>query len=82
MGEAIRYSVGGIATGIDRKSALQFVMSGFVQQITDRNHRGHPASKESQLAGGSALAQRLCHGIQFPSSVTQVKVRYPKVHDF
>lgn len=82
MGEAVGYSVCGIAAGVDGKSALQFVVSGFVQQITDRNHPSHSASEENQLAGGSALAQRLRHGIHFPSSVAQVMVRYAKVHCF
>jgi hypothetical protein len=82
MGEAVGYSVRGIAAGVHWNSAFKLVVSGFVQQITDRNHRGHPASEENQLAGGSAIAQRLRHRIQFPSSVAQVMVRYPKVHHF
>ena len=63
MGEAVGYSVCGVAAGIHGKSAFELVVSGFVEQITDRNHSRHPASEENQLAGGSALAQRLCHWI-------------------
>jgi hypothetical protein len=63
MGEAVGDSVCGIAAGVDRESALQFMVSGFVQEIADRNHPSHSASEENELASGSALAQRLCHGI-------------------
>jgi hypothetical protein len=82
VGEAISHSVRGIAAGVDGEDSFQFVVAGSVQEITDRNYAGHSSSEENQLASGSALAERLCHRIQFPSSVAQVPVGNAKVHCF
>ena len=79
VGETVGYPVCGIAAGVYGKPAFQFVMAGFVQQITDRNYTGHSSTEEYQLAGGSTLAERLCHGIQFLSSPTQVTMGDAKV---
>jgi hypothetical protein len=82
VSEAVSHSVCGIAARVDRKSALQPMVAGFVQEIADGNHPGHSSSEEDQLASGPALAQRFCHGIQFSASVTQIAMRDPKVHSF
>ncbi len=82
VGKAISHPVRGIAAGIDREGALQFMVTGSVQEITDRNHARHSSSEKDQLASGSTLAKRRCHGIQFPSSITQVPVGDAKVHSF
>jgi len=80
VGEAVSHPVRGIAAGVDRKSALQSVVPGFVQQIANGNHARHPSSEEDQLASCSTLAQRFCHGIQFSSPMAQVMVGDAKVH--
>jgi len=80
VSKAVSHSIRRIATGIDRKAALQFVMSGPVQEITDRNHSSRPPSEKDQLASRSTLAKQLGHGIKFSSSIAQVMVRNAKVH--
>jgi len=82
MGEAVGHAVCGIAAGIDRKGTLQSVVGGSVQQIADRNHPGHPAREEDQLASRPTFAKRLCHGVLFSSSIAEVVVSDAKVHCF
>jgi hypothetical protein len=80
MREAVSHPIRRIPAGINRKSALQFVVPGSVQEITDRNHPSHSSSKEDQLAGRPTLAKRLCHRVEFPPSIAQVMVGNAKIH--
>ena len=80
MGEAVGHAVCRIAAGVDREGALQFVVAGSVQEIADGDHARHSSSEEHQLASGSALAERLCLGVEFSASLAQVTVRNAKVH--
>jgi hypothetical protein len=82
MGEAVGHPVCGIPTDVDRKGALQFVVAGFVQKIADGNHTGRSSPEKDQLAGRPTLAERLCLGVKFSSSIAQVMVSNAKVHSF
>ena len=46
MGKAVSHAVSRISAGIDGKRALQFVMSGSVQEIADCNHASHSSSEK------------------------------------
>ena len=82
MGKTVCHPICGIAAGVDRKGALQLVVAGSMQKIADRNHPGHSAPEENQLAWRPALAERFCHRIQFSSAITQVVVRDTKIQTF
>ena len=82
MGKAVDDPVCGIAAGVDRESALQFVVAGFVQQITKGNHASHSSSEKDQLTRCSTLTESPCLGVHFPSPIAQVMVRNAKVHRF
>src|ERR1700680_3750297 len=79
VGEAVSHAVCGIAAGVYREGALQFVVAGFVQKIADRNHAGRSSSEKDQLASGSTFAERLCHGVHLFSSMAQVPMSNAKV---
>lgn len=82
MREAVSHAISGIAAGVNRKAAFQFVVSGSVQQISDGHDASHSSSEKDQLTCGSALTERPCHWVQFFPSIAQIAMGDVKVHSF
>jgi len=63
VGEAVGHAIGGVAAGEHAEGALQFVVTGLVEEKADSQNADGPPAKENYLARSPAFTEGLPHGI-------------------